>query len=338
MRPSIRRQCEGVVTAASRASRPGVTSTEVLATGLLLCALAGVWLRDGVAGNARLATAGTVFSGVFLQAVPFLVLGVVISGLVATFVSPQRLAGWLPRRPVPAVVAAGLAGAALPGCECGSVPVARRLFGEGTSGAAALTFMLSAPAINPVVLVATAVAFPGQPAMVAGRALASLLTAVVMGVVWSQWGRASWVKRRQPDHHDSDASAWTVFSEAARHDFLQASAYLVVGAAAAATLRVLVPPWVFTHLAGHLLIGVLTMAFLAVVLALCSEADAFVAASLTLVPLIPRLVFLVVGPAVDVKLVAMQAGLFGRAFALRFAPVTFVVATVTATAVGLAVL
>lgn len=324
--------------AASRASRPGVTSTEVLATGLLLCALAGVWLRDGVAGNARLATAGTVFSGVFLQAVPFLVLGVVISGLVATFVSPQRLAGWLPRRPVPAVMAAGLAGAALPGCECGSVPVARRLFGEGTTGAAALTFMLSAPAINPVVLVATAVAFPGQPAMVAGRALASLLTAVVMGVVWSRWGRAGWVKRRQPDHHDSGASAWTVFSEAARHDFLQASAYLVVGAAAAATLRVLVPPWVFTHLAGHLLIGVLTMAFLAVVLALCSEADAFVAASLTLVPLIPRLVFLVVGPAVDVKLVAMQAGLFGRAFALRFAPLTFVVATATATVVGLAVL
>ena len=47
-----------------------------------------------------------------------------------------------------------------------------------------------------------------------------------------------------------------------------------------------------------------------------------------------RLVFLVVGPAVDVKLVAMQAGLFGRAFAQRFAPLTFLVATLIATAVG----
>jgi uncharacterized membrane protein YraQ (UPF0718 family) len=68
--------------------------------------------------------------------------------------------------------------------------------------------------------------------------------------------------------------------------------------------------------------------FLAFVLALCSEADAFVAASLTMLGLLPRLVFLVVGPAVDVKLFVMQAGMFGRAFATRFAPATFVVATV----------
>jgi uncharacterized membrane protein YraQ (UPF0718 family) len=215
------------------------------------------------------------------------------------------------------------------------VPVARRLFGEGVSGAAALTFMLSAPAINPVVLVATAVAFPGQPAMVLARCVASLITAVTMGLLWLRWGRTDWVTRRLPTPHDTDASHLTVFTEAARHDFLQAASYLVLGAAAAAVLRVAVPPWVFQHLAGHLVLGVLTMALFAVVLALCSEADAFVAASLTMLPLLPRLVFLVVGPAVDVKLSAMQAGLFGRPFAIRFGPATFVVATVAATIVGL---
>jgi uncharacterized membrane protein YraQ (UPF0718 family) len=92
---------------------------------------------------------------------------------------------------------------------------------------------------------------------------------------------------------------------------------------------------VFEHLAGHLVAGILVMALLAVVLALCSEADAFVAASLSMLPLLPRLVFLVVGPAVDVKLFAMQAGMFGRAFAVRFAPTTFVVATAVGTGVGL---
>jgi hypothetical protein len=61
-----------------------VTSTEVLVAALVLCAFAGAWMRNGVAGNARLATAGTVFCGVFLQAVPFLVLGVLVSGLVET--------------------------------------------------------------------------------------------------------------------------------------------------------------------------------------------------------------------------------------------------------------
>jgi uncharacterized membrane protein YraQ (UPF0718 family) len=315
-----------------------VTSTEVLVAGMVLCALAGSWLHDAVAGDARLATAATVFCGVFLQAVPFLALGVLISGLIEAFVSRERLVGVLPRRSVGAVLAAGVAGAALPGCECASVPVARRLFGDGTAGAAALTFMLSAPAINPVVLVATAVAFPGQPAMVLARCIASLVSAVVVGLLWSRWGRPGWITRTLPVSQHCDEPRWTVFTETARHDFLQAASYLVIGAAAAATLRVVVPPWIFEHVAGHLLLGVVTMAGLAFVLALCSEADAFVAASLTMVPLVPRLVFLVVGPAVDVKLVAMQVGLFGRAFAMRFAPLTLVVTTVVATVVGLMLL
>jgi uncharacterized membrane protein YraQ (UPF0718 family) len=71
-----------------------------------------------------------------------------------------------------------------------------------------------------------------------------------------------------------------------------------------------------------------------VLLAICSEADAFVAAGLAQFSLTSRLVFMVVGPAVDVKLVAMQSGVFGRPFAMRFAPITFVVAVLTATLVG----
>ena len=164
------------------------------------------------------------------------------------------------------------------------------------------------------------------------------MTALIMGAAWARWGNLDWVTRRLPRPHADGESRWVVFTEAARHDFLQAAAYLVLGAAAAAALRVLLPAWVFEHLAGQIVLGVIVMALLAVVLALCSEADAFVAASLTMLPLLPRLVFLVVGPAVDVKLFAMQAGVFGRAFAIRFAPVTFLVATVSGTAVGLLVL
>lgn len=321
------------------ARRLRLGSMEVLVGILLACAFSATILRKAVLNSAALSTVGTVFCGVFVQAVPFLVLGVVVSGLIAVFVSPERLARWLPRRPAVAVLAAGVGGAALPGCECGSVPMARRLFGEGgATGAAALAFMLAAPAINPVVLVATAVAFPGAPMMVVGRMGASLLTAVIMGWAWARWGRPEWITRRLPTTGTATESRWVVFAEAARHDFLQAASYLVVGAGAAAMLHVVVPAWVFEHLAADPIFGVVLMASLAVVLALCSEADAFVAASMTMVPLLPRLVFLVVGPAVDVKLFAMQAGLFGRAFAARFAPCTFLVATASACAIGLLVL
>jgi uncharacterized membrane protein YraQ (UPF0718 family) len=326
------------MTVASATDRWRVGSIRVLVCALYTFAVSGATLHAFVSGHPDLATAGTVFCGVFIQAVPFLTVGVVVSGLIAAFVSPERLARWLPRRIGAAIVVAAAGGAALPGCECGSVPVARRLFGDGALGAAALTFMLAAPAVNPVVLVATAVAFPGQPKMVLARCVASLVTALAMGMAWARWGRMEWITRRLPRPDAMRGSRWEVFSEAARHDFLQAAAYLVLGAATAAALHVLVPAWVFERLAGQFVLGIVTMALLAVVLALCSEADAFVASSLTMLPLLPRLVFLVVGPAVDVKLVAMHAGMFGRAFAARFGPAVLVVATVTATVVGVVVL
>lgn len=310
----------------------------VLVATVIGLTLIGTTARDVVSGNPEIATAATVFCGIFVQALPFLVLGVVVSGAVATFVTPDRLARWLPRRPATAILTAGVGGATLPGCECGSVPIARRLFGDGTVGAAALTFMLAAPAINPVVLIATAVAFPGEPLMVLARCIASLLTAISMGALWAKFGQPRWITRNLLRPTQQQDSRFSTFTEAARHDFLQAASFLVVGAAAAAALHVLVPSWMFDHLAGQLLLGILVLAALAVVLALCSEADAFVAASLSMLPLVPRLVFLVVGPAIDIKLFAMQAGMFGRAFAIRFAPATLVVATTVATGVGLLIL
>ncbi|MBF6170528.1 permease [Nocardia blacklockiae] len=305
----------------------------LLALGFVFAGPIGGWFD----AEATWGTGATVFTGVFVQAVPFLVLGVVISGGIAAFVSPDLLRKLLPRNETAAIGVAGLAGIALPGCECGAVPVSRRLMDQGAPGAAAFAFLLSAPAVNPVVLIATAVAFPGEPGMVAARFAGSLATALVMGFLWARFGRPEWFTARPHghEHWTPGRSRWQVFTEAARHDFLQAAAFLVVGAAAAAALHVLVPADWYRHLGGQLAVSILVLAVLAVVLALCSEADAFVAASMSGLPLLPRLVFLVVGPAVDVKLFAMQAGTFGRRFALRFAPMTFAVATACGALAGL---
>ena len=111
-------------------------------------------------------------------------------------------------------------------------------------------------------------------------------------------------------------------------DFTQAAGFLVIGAAAAATFKTIVPAHIMESIGSSLLLSIALMAGLAFILALCSEADAFVAAAFSTIPVIGKLVFLTVGPAVDVKLFAMQAGIFGRKFAVRFAPLTFVVAVV----------
>ncbi|MEW2503664.1 permease [Amycolatopsis sp. CA-161197] len=318
-----------------RARRIRVSSIEILCAVLLVAILAQGRLQD-LFDVPALRTGSTVFVAVCVQALPFLVLGVLISGAIAAFVPARVLERVLPKRAGAAVGVAGLAGVALPGCECASVPVARRLIGQGVAPAAALTFLLAAPAVNPVVLVATAVAFPGRPEMVLARFLGSLATSMVMGWIWARWGKLSWITeralRRLPDVEPGQR--WKVFAETARTDLVEAGGFLVLGALISATLNVLVPAKWFGVLADQVVVGVIVMAVLAVVLALCSEADAFVAASLTAVPMLPKLVFLVVGPAIDVKLFALQAGTFGKSFAVRFAPVTFVVALACGTVVG----
>jgi hypothetical protein len=318
----------------SAPTRPlSIGSAELVAVLLLAAAV----LRPTVAGfleSDALRNWTTVFLAITLQALPFLVGGVVVSGAIAAFVPPGLLASILPRRSPLVVPIAATAGMALPGCECGSVPIAGRLIARGAPAPAALAFLLAAPAINPVVLIATAVAFPGQPKVVAARYVASLLTAVVVGLIWFRVGNdelTSLATRRA--RHD-EVSRIATFVETVQHDFLHAGGFLVVGGLAAATLQTVVPRSVLDSVAGSGVTAVAVMAFLAVVLAICSEADAFVAASLAQFSLTSRLVFLVVGPTVDIKLVALQSGTFGRRFAVRFAPLTLAVAITTAVLVG----
>ena len=275
----------------------------------------------------------TIFVSIAVQAMPFLVLGISVSAAIAAFVPADFLPRLLPDRPVLAVPMAAVAGAALPGCECGSVPIAGRLVARGAPAAAALTFLLSAPAINPVVLVATAVAFPGRPEVVAARLLASLLAATVVGMVWARFGRDALLDRARKSHSHG-GTRLSVLAGTAQHDLLQAGGFLIVGAATAATLQTVVPRSILDAVAGSGVLAVLALAGLAVIMAICSEADAFVAASLTQFSLNARLAFMVVGPMVDVKLIALQAGTFGSRFALRFAPLTFVVAVGSSVLVG----
>ncbi|MCB1015368.1 MAG: permease [Acidimicrobiales bacterium] len=283
-------------------------------------------------------TWSTIFVSITVQAIPFLVLGVLISAAIAAWVSPAALRRVLPSRDGLAVPVAGLAGAALPGCECGSVPVAGRLVARDVPPAAAVTFLLSAPAINPVVIVATLVAFPGQPEMALARFVASLLAAVVVGWIWLRRGDDSWTdKARRAIGHDDDPPLER-FRATAAHDLLHAGGYLVVGAFVAATLQVVVGRSALDAVADHGLLAVVALAVLAVVLCMCSEADAFVAASFTQFSPTSQLAFLVVGPMVDLKLVALQVGFFGRSFAARFAPLTFTVAVASSVIVGTALL
>jgi uncharacterized protein len=317
---------------APRRIRHRVGSLEILAALLVLLVVFRAPLA-GALSAPRLQTWTTVFVSIVMQAMPFLVFGVVLAAVIAVFVPPSFWARALPKHPALAVPVASAAGVVLPGCECGSVPIAGSLIRRGVTPAAALAFLLAAPAINPIVLAATAVAFPNNPEMVLARGGASLVAAMVMGWLWLRRGRADWI--RLPRRPELDGlPKGQAFWGAVRHDVLHAGGFLVVGATAAASVNVLVPKRWLQALADNPMLSVLALAILAVLLSICSEADAFVAASLSQFSLTARLAFLVVGPMVDLKLISMQAGVFGRRFASRFAPATFTVAVLVSVMVG----
>jgi uncharacterized membrane protein YraQ (UPF0718 family) len=274
----------------------------------------------------------TIFLSLTLQALPFLMLGVLASAAVSTLIPSHWFARILPSSEYLAVPVAGAAGALLPGCECSSAPVAGRLVSKGVSVAPALTFLLAAPAINPVVLVSTAVAFPGAPEMVVARLVASFLAAVGVGLFWARFAEPGWVEARLRESMARSHSH--AFVETAVRDFLQAGGFLVLGAGLVATLHTLVPQNAIDALGGNELVAALSLALLAVALSICSEADAFVAAGMTQFSLRARLLFLVVGPMVDIKLISLQVATFGRRFALRFAPLTLCIAIIVGLGVG----
>ena len=274
----------------------------------------------------------TVFMATVMQALPFLLLGVAVGAGIAAFVPAIALAKALPKRSLFAVPVAGLAGAVLPGCECSAAPVANRLVARGVDPAAALTFLLAAPAINPIVLVATAVAFRTHPEMVWARFFASLIAAVAAGLIWSRWAKPDWLQVSAEEH--VHPRRLDTFMATATTDFVQAGGFLVIGAGLVATMRTIAPNGFFGGVPASGPLAVLTMAGLAVLLSVCSEADAFIAAGLTSFSLSARLTFLVVGPMIDLKLIALQIAVFGKQFALRFAPLVFVLGIVSSVVVA----
>ncbi len=321
-----------VDTLTPRTRRAGVGQPELVAVGVVLVLLGGQWIAPRL-DVPTFQTWSTIFVAIVIQSVPFLVMGVLLSAVISVLLSERVLSRVVPANPVLGVPVAGLAGIGLPGCECAAVPIAGSLIRRGIAPAVALTFLLAAPAVNPAVLVSTAVAFPGQPAMVVARFVASLATAVLVG--WWCLSRGSRLPLlRRAAAYDDHASVRGRFVATLRHDFLHASGFLVIGAMLAAAVNTYVPrAWVDT-VAGQAVLGIVTLALFAFVVALCSESDAFVAASLTAFSDTAKLVFMVVGPAMDVKLAAMEAGTFGGPFARQFVPVVIGTAVACATVVG----
>ena len=302
---------------------------KALVTVAVLIAAAVVGGRvAGLGDVARLQTFLVIGTSIIIEALPFVVLGAAVSSAIEVFV-PARWFERIARLPLPLQVpAVALTALALPVCECGSVPVARRLIIRGVHPAAGIAFMLAAPVINPIVLLSTAVAYQGRGAleMVAGRAGLGMAVALIAGAVIALSGTDKIVAHARShdpasDHgHDHGSGGRPrMFTDHLVADLILMGKFIVLGSAIAAAMQTLVPQSVFTGVLTTPLIGALLMIVLAFFLSLCSEADAFVAVSFIQFPLGPQLAFLVAGPVLDTKLVLLYGSAFGRWFVVKLA-------------------
>ncbi|PZU98810.1 MAG: hypothetical protein DCE90_03105 [Pseudanabaena sp.] len=133
----------------------------------------------------QLISAFTLFLSLLVEAIPFLLMGVLLSGALLVFVDERKLIELLPKNPLLGAFAGSLLGFMFPVCECGNVPVARRLISQGAPISVAVSFLLAAPTINPVVIWATWTAFRDQTEIVILRVVLSLLVAIVVSMVFS---------------------------------------------------------------------------------------------------------------------------------------------------------
>lgn len=279
-----------------------------------------------------------VFISLLITAIPLVMLGAFVGAIIGTFVPPSAFAR-LGRLPEPVQIpAAAIAGFGFPVCECGSIPVARRLVARGVIPSAAVTFMLAAPILNPIVVLSTAIAYRGREVMwpmVLGRAGLGFIVAMTVGWVVGGRGRDGFL-RDAPEqasdasccggdaacscgddscgHDHGGESRWRSFFGYFAGDFAYMGRYLVIGAAVAAFLQTLVPQSFVSAVADAPVLSLLAMMALAFALSLCSESDAFVAASFVQFGIGGQLAFLVFGPMMDAKLAFIYNATFSRGF------------------------
>lgn len=274
------------------------------------------WLWD------KLNIFATVFLGIFVEAIPYLLLGTFASGLVEVFMDQDQMSKWISHRPISAAIGGALMGMVFPVCECGVVPLTRRLFNKGLPLSAGVSFLLAAPVMNPIVIFSTAAAF-GWGNMLFWRMGVSLVIAVTVGLVFSIEKNPANVLLpilSLSHEHEHPHKENTSIAEKIRQallitadEFFEMGRYLILGGMLAAGLQTFIPQSSLLAIGNGPVISVLVMLALAILLSICSTVDAFVALGfMGTFSFGSVLSFLVFGPMVDIKSIIMYLQVFRR--------------------------
>jgi uncharacterized protein len=277
--------------------------------------------------NSSLLQMNTIFISILIEALPFVLLGVIISGIIQIFVTDEMMARVIPKNKIGAVLLASVIGALFPACECGIVPITRRLMAKGVPLYAAIPFMLTGPIINPVVLFSTFVAFGNDWKIVLYRAGVAFIVSLLVGLILSFQFKTPQTKR-EVHLRTSPKKMSAKLSEATRHtidEFFSVGKFLIIGGLIAAGMQTFVKTSTLFSLGQGDVSSNAVMMGLAYVLSLCSSADAFIASSFRSTFTDSAIVsFLVFGPMFDIKNTLMMLSQFKTKFVFTLLAYVFI--------------
>src|ERR1700730_5839147 len=286
------------------------------------------------------------FLALAFEGVPFILLGSLISGIIGSFVPARVITSLLPKSRFPAILVSGLLGVIFPVCDCGTVPIVRRILKKGVPLSCGITYMLASPIVNPLVIFSTIIAFQGQaPLLNAGLRIGfGYFIAVMIGLIVGSLQSESILRKELittgrpsrtgiriaplPDSGSEKMEAGFVrkVSAAVRvatDDFLGTGLYFMVGAAIAATFNTAVNQRVILPLASDSVLSIISMMTLSGILTLCSTSDAFIAATFVTFPSAARMAFMIFGPMFDLKLIFLYSSLFKKRFVIALGVALF---------------
>ncbi|WP_110927573.1 permease [Bacillus massiliglaciei] len=265
----------------------------------------------------------TIFLSILIEALPFVLIGVLIAGMIQIFVTEEHIQRLIPKNKYLAIMMSCIVGALFPACECAIVPIIRRLVKKGVPIYAAIGFMLTGPLINPIVIASTYMAFGNDIKVAALRMGAGFIIALLAAYAVSLFFKGNQLKESQlmkPEHIQthSDTTLSRKFWSMLTHsidEFFDMAKYLIIGAFLAACVQTYVPVKTLLEAGSGPAVSLLIMMGLAYVLSLCSEADAFIGASFnSILPTSSVLGFLVFGPMMDLKNTLMMLSVFRARF------------------------
>jgi uncharacterized membrane protein YraQ (UPF0718 family) len=279
------------------------------------------------------------FLALAFEGLPFVLVGSLISGAIAAFVPSRIIAGILPKNGFLAALTSGLLGLCFPVCECGIVPIVRRLINKGLPVSCGVTFMLASPIVNPLVAFSTFAAFRGQAPWLnmSVRLVLGYVVAVSAGLVVRRIDPAAILRtgavkiptrKRLAFSVSPLPDATSIGFEAsfleksiaavrlACDDFIDTAIYFMVGAAVAATFNTAVDQQIILPLSLQPTLSTFSMMAIASILTLCSTSDAFIAATFVSFPIFARMAFMVFGPMFDLKLFFLYSVLFKKRFVI----------------------